>query len=154
MSYEPDEIDYKILELLRKNARMTYQEIGKILGLSEGAIRRRVKKLIENKIIKQFTIRVDLGHRVRAMSMISVSPGYATPVVTEKLSKLEGVEEVYEVTGEYDAVAIIAVKSVNELNRCIEDVRKTEGVRNTNTVIILRVVEISQLATASEELSK
>jgi DNA-binding Lrp family transcriptional regulator len=120
---------------------MTYQEMGKALGLSEGAIRRRVKKLIENKIIKQFTIKVNLGQRVRAMSMISVSPGYSTPSVTEKLSKLEGVEEVYEVTGEYDAVAIIAVRSVNELNKCIEDVRKTEGVRNTNTMIILRVVE-------------
>lgn len=141
LSYELNELDYKIIELLRKNSRMTYQEMGKILGLSEGAIRRRVKKLIENKIIKQFTIKVDLGQRVRAMSMISVSPGYSTPSVTEKLSKLEGVEEVYEVTGEYDAVAIIAVRSVNELNKCIEDVRKTEGVRNTNTMIILRVVE-------------
>jgi len=141
LSYELNELDYKIIELLRKNSRMTYQEMGKTLGLSEGAIRRRVKKLIENKIIKQFTIKVDLGQRVRAMSMISVSPGYSTPSVTEKLSKLEGVEEVYEVTGEYDAVAIIAVRSVNELNKCIEDVRKTEGVRNTNTMIILRVVE-------------
>lgn len=141
LSYEPNELDYKIIELLRKNSRMTYQEIGKALGLSEGAIRRRVKKLVDNKIIKQFTIKVDLGQRVRAMSMISVNPGYSTPSVTEKLSKLEGVEEVYEVTGEYDAVAIIAVKSVNELNKCIEEVRKTEGVRNTNTMIILRVVE-------------
>ncbi|HDN62475.1 MAG TPA: AsnC family transcriptional regulator, partial [Candidatus Bathyarchaeota archaeon] len=42
-----DEIDRKILKLLKENARRSYVEIGKIVGLTEGAVRRRVKKLID-----------------------------------------------------------------------------------------------------------
>jgi DNA-binding Lrp family transcriptional regulator len=60
--------------------------------------------------------------------------------VAERLSSLEGVEKVYEVTGQYDALVVISVSNLAELNRCIEEIRTVPGVRETNTAMILRVI--------------
>jgi DNA-binding Lrp family transcriptional regulator len=54
--------------------------------------------------------------------------------------KLGGVEVVYEITGQYDIAAIIAAPAIAEINKCIDDIRKIEGVSDTNTVIILKTM--------------
>jgi len=56
------------------------------------------------------------------------------------LMKLTGVQTIYEITGQYDIAAIISSTSIAEINRCIDDVRRTEGVADTNTVIVLRTI--------------
>ena len=51
-----DDIDERIMELLEEDARMTYVEIGKMVGLSEGAVRNRIQSLTSTGVIKRFTI--------------------------------------------------------------------------------------------------
>ena len=51
-----DDVDLRIIDLLKQNSRMSFIEIGKRVGLSEGAVRRRVKLLVEKGVIKRFTI--------------------------------------------------------------------------------------------------
>ncbi len=135
-----DEVDRKIIELMRLDARRSYQSIGKELGVSEGTVRKRVKRLIEAGVIKRFTIEVEKPQQVQAISMISVDPSVPTPTVAEKLARVKGVEKVYEITGEYDALVVISMDSISELNRCIEEIRMIQGVRETNTAMVLRVV--------------
>jgi Lrp/AsnC family transcriptional regulator for asnA, asnC and gidA len=53
---------------------------------------------------------------------------------------LKGVEIVYEITGQYDIAAIVSASSIAEINKCIDEVRRIEGVDDTNTVIILRTL--------------
>jgi Lrp/AsnC family transcriptional regulator of lysine biosynthesis len=48
------------------------------------------------------------------------------------------VETVYEVTGEYDIVAVISGMNVTEVNECIEKIRRVKGIMKTNTMIVLR----------------
>jgi len=135
---EIDEKDRAILEILRKDARKSFIEIAQQLNMSEAAVRRRVKNLVERGVIKAFTIEVNRGYEVSAFTFISVDPSIPTPEISDKLIKVKGVEKVYEITGEYDAVALISVKSMSELNKCIEEIRHIAGVRETNTTIILR----------------
>jgi Lrp/AsnC family transcriptional regulator of lysine biosynthesis len=52
--------------------------------------------------------------------------------------KIPNVENVYEVTGQYDIVAVVSAMNIAEVNECIEKIRRVEGVTNTNTMIILR----------------
>ncbi|MCS7145834.1 MAG: Lrp/AsnC family transcriptional regulator [Nitrososphaerota archaeon] len=144
MTVELDELDMRIIELMRRDARRSYQSIGKELGVSEGTVRKRVKRLVGAGVIKRFTVDVERPQQVLAISMVSVDPSVPTPVVAEKLAALRGVERVYEVTGQYDALVIISLDSVSELNRCIEDIRKIQGVRDTNTAMVLRVVNPSR----------
>jgi DNA-binding Lrp family transcriptional regulator len=47
---------------------------------------------------------------------------------------------IYEITGQYDIAAILAAPTISEINKCIDDVRKTVGVSDTNTVIVLKTL--------------
>jgi len=135
-----NDVDMKILDILRKDARKSFTDIAKQLKLSEGAVRRRVRSLTQRGVIKSFTIEVERGYQLRAFTMISVDPATPTPKVADNLIRLNGVETVYEVTGESDAIVLISAQTMPELNRCIEAIRNTPGVRDTNTTIILRSV--------------
>ena len=135
-----DEIDERILDLLEEDARMTYVEIGKIVGLSEGAVRNRIQNLTSTGVIKKFTIEKSTSHGVRAVTMIAVDPSTPTYEVSMSVSELDGVERVYEVTGEYDIMLVSSSVNIDGINQCIEDIRKIVGVEKTNTIIVLRTV--------------
>ena len=63
-----------------------------------------------------------------------------TSKVSTKLTKLQGVKTVYEITGQYDITVIIRASNITEINSCIDLLRKIPGVTDTNTVIILRTI--------------
>jgi len=135
-----DEIDERVLRLLEENSRMSYVEIGRTVGLSEGAVRNRVQALVSGGVIKRFTIEKATSHGVRALTMIAVDPGTPTYEVSKMVNRLAGVERIYEVTGEYDIVMVSSGSSIEGINKVIEDVRKIEGVEKTNTIIVLRTL--------------
>ena len=63
-----------------------------------------------------------------------------TSKVSSKLTKLQGVKTVYEITGQYDITVVIRAPTITEINSCIDSLRKISGVSDTNTVIILRTI--------------
>ncbi len=135
-----DEIDERIIDLLKENSRMTYVDIGNEVGLSEGAVRNRVQSLVSSGVIQRFTVEVTPSMRVRALVMISANPNIPTLKISEKVEKLPGMERIYEVTGEYDIVSVVSSATIEGINQCIEDIRKIDGVVKTNTVIVLRTI--------------
>lgn len=135
-----DRTDEIIIDLLRKDSRQSFVEIGQKLGLSESAVRRRVKILTDSRIIKKFTIETGDNNTTSAIILISVDSSTDTSKVSAKLVKLKGVHTVYEITGQYDIATIIKAPTITEINVCIDSLRKIPGVFDTNTVIILRTV--------------
>ncbi len=135
-----DDIDERIMDLLEEDARMTYVEIGKMVGLSEGAVRNRIQSLTSTGVIKRFTIEKSTSHGVSAVTMLAVDPSTPTYKVSKSVSELEGVERVYEVTGEYDILLVSSSVNIDGINQCIEAIRKIEGVEKTNTIIVLRTI--------------
>ena len=135
-----DEIDERIINLLKKNSRVTYVEIGNTVGLSEGAVRNRVQALVNSGMIRKFTIEVAPSIRVRALTMISVNPSMPTYSISKKIEELSGIERIYEVTGEYDIFCVVSSRDIEGINLCIEDIRKIDGVVKTNTIIVLRTL--------------
>lgn len=136
-----DSFDEQIIRILQNDSRKSFVEIATSVGLSESAVRRRVKNLIENKIIKKFTIEVNQKEETSAITLISVASTSDTSTVTARLLNLEGVKVVYEITGQYDIAAIISASTISEINSYIDDVRKIVGVSDTNTVIILKTLK-------------
>lgn len=141
---EVDETDLKILEILRKNARTPYTSIAKELGISEAAVRKRINKLERNGIIKRFTIDYELANEIRAIVMIKTTPQIPTPEISKKIITIQGVEIVYETTGDYDIIAIIRGNSIASINRTIDEIRSVQGVVGTNSTIVLRAWLFSQ----------
>ena len=140
MSNDLNSIDEKIIHILQIDSRKPFVEIAKLIGLSESAVRRRVKNLLDNNTIKRFTLELNSTNRTSAITLISVSSTADTSAVSEALMNLKGVVVIYEITGQYDIAAIITASSVIEINRCIDDVRRIDGVSDTNTVIVLKTM--------------
>ena len=135
-----DKIDEKIIGYLKEDSRESFVDIGKKLKLSESAVRRRVKNLVDNKVIKKFTLELNEENATSAIVLVSVDSTTDTSKVSLKLAKLDGVKTVYEITGQYDITTIITANSILEINNSIDALRKIPGVVDTNTVIILRKV--------------
>ena len=135
-----DKVDEKIIEYLKENARESFVDIGKKLKLSESAVRRRVKNLQGSGTIKKFTLELGEENATSAIVLVSVDSATDTSKVSTKLTKLEGVKTVYEITGQYDITVIISAATIAEINNSIDALRKIPGVVDTNTVIILKKV--------------
>ncbi len=135
-----DKIDDEILRILKDNSRQSFVDIGKNLKLSESAVRRRVKNLIDGGVIKKFTLETGEQNSTKAIVLISVESSMDTSKVSARLTKLDGVRKVYEITGQYDIAVIISAPNIAEINISIDSLRKIPGVSDTNTVIILRDV--------------
>ncbi len=135
-----DKIDEKIVNFLRNDSRESFVDIGKKLKLSESAVRRRVRNMVDSGTIKKFTVEVGDKNTTSAIVLISVDSTIDTSKVSIKLTKLEGVKTVYEITGQYDITVIISAPNIAEINNSIDALRKISGVTDTNTVIILRTV--------------
>lgn len=135
-----DDSDKKIVSVLKENSRLAFVEIGKKVGLSEAAVRRRVKRLSESGYLKRFTVELDQALGAKALTFIAVSPTVPIPEVSKSLKKLDGVEGVYEITGEYDILSNISGQNITEVNGCIDEIRRINGVSNTNTIIILKAI--------------
>ena len=142
MDNDRPDTDHRILEILRGDSRKSFVEIGKQLGLSESAVRRRVKNLIQDKTIKRFTIEVGSVEKTSAITLLSVESSTDTSLVTTKLLAIKGVKIVYEITGQFDVAAILGAPSISEINQSVDMIRKIPGVSDTNTVIILRTLSI------------
>jgi len=134
-----DKVDESILEFLRKDSRESFVEIGKKLKLSESAIRHRVKNMVGSETITKFTVE-EGGGQPEALVMVSADSSIDTSKVSLKLTKLNAVKKIYEITGQYDICVIIQAPSIQEINACIDDLRKITGVTDTNTVIILKTI--------------
>lgn len=128
-----DDIDLEVLKILKKDARTKYVKIGKSVGLTEGAVRRRVRKLIEEGVIKGFT--VETAAEFEGIVLVETEPT-RTGDAAAKIRKIA--TRLFEVSGDYDIAALIQAYTIDELNRKIDEIRGLPEVLNTNTLIKLK----------------
>ena len=118
-----DNLDKRILEIMKKDSRCPYVEIADKLGVSEGTVRSRVHRMTEEGIIRGFTIKTS-SKNVKALVEVKIDVNTDT--------------EVFEVTGDQDIIAIVDVESSQSLNEIIERVRRYDNVLSTRTRLILK----------------
>lgn len=133
-----DELDLRLIHLLKENARMPYSRLAKELGISESAVRKRISKLVKSGVVKKMTIEYDLKNEIKAVVLVKTQPPVPVPEISKNVKKIVGVDAVYEVTGEYDIVVILRAPGVEMINRFIDEVRSIPGVMSTYTMIVLR----------------
>jgi len=128
-----DSVDFEVLKILKKDARARYVKIAESIGLTEGAVRRRIKKLAEEGVIKWFTVETTV--EFEGIVLVETKP-IRTRDATSKIRKIAS--RVFEVSGGYDIAALIQAYTMDELNRKIDEIRKLPEVLNTNTLIKLK----------------
>ena len=132
-----DNLDKRILEIMKKDSRCPYVDIADQLGVSEGPVRSRVHKMTEDGGIRGFTIKTS-SKNVKALVEVSIDVNTDTEEIARRMSEYDGVTEVFEVTGDQDIIAIVDVESTQNLNDIIEKVRKYDNVLSTRTRLILK----------------
>ena len=140
-----DKTDEQILFALRQDARASFRQIARKLGIHPTTLISRVGKLERAGIISGYGANLNLtklGYEFMGVVQIKISKG-AIIETQEKISRLRGVVAVYDVTGEYDSVAIIAAKTREQFSRLIKSFSHLPHVEHTNTQVVLNVVKAS-----------
>lgn len=137
-----DEVDQEIISLLRKNSLSPFVEIAKKIGVCEGTVRQRVKKLQQNGAIRHFTIVVDpkaVGLGISAFILLAVAPGHINSVAAALLH-LEKVVEVNEIHTFGDLLLKVKALNLIDLRNIIADQIKTiQGVTGSQVISVLNV---------------
>ena len=132
-----DNLDKKIIDIMKRDSRCPFVEIANQIGVSEGTVRSRVHRMTEEGIIRGFTIKTS-SKNVKALVEIKIDVNTDTQDIARELAGYEGVTEVFEVTGDQDIIAIVDVESSQHLNEIIERVRRYDNILSTRTRLILK----------------
>lgn len=138
-----DKIDEKILKNLLVDARLSARQLSLKLGMSTVTVLSRIKKLEKEKIIKGYTSLLDhekLGYDLTAVIEIIAKKDKLLEV-EEKLSKIENVCAVYDVTGNTDILIIAKFKEREEVSKFVKNLSSIPNVENTITHIVLNTVK-------------
>src|SRR5436853_818533 len=134
-------IDYKILDLLQRNARMTQSEIAASVGLSQPAVAERMKKLEQEGVITAYAARVDsrkLGKDITAFIGVRIEHPKYNKEFARRMLLHKDVLECHRVTGADSYLLKVVTESTETLDRLIsETVRVVPGVTRTLTTIVM-----------------
>ncbi len=135
-----DAVDRAILDALRANARATFAELAREVGLSAPAVHERVNKLEAQNVITGYHAAVApeaIGYSMSALVGIFLSDTADEDVVAEQLAALPAVEDCWFVAGEESFVVKIRVPDISGLEIGIRALSKIDGVARTRSTVVL-----------------
>ncbi|HEX6920603.1 MAG TPA: Lrp/AsnC family transcriptional regulator [Actinomycetes bacterium] len=135
-----DTVDRTLIEALRANARASYAELGRLVGMSGPSVAERVARLEQAGVITGYHAAVDpgaLGLSVAALVGVHLSDTSDQDAVAVAMAKLEEIEDCWFVAGEESFLLKVRVADVPELERTLSRLRKIRGVSRTRTTVVL-----------------
>jgi Lrp/AsnC family transcriptional regulator for asnA, asnC and gidA len=135
-----DDVSKAIIEQLQHDGRRSYAAIGKVVGLSEAAVRQRVQRLIDNGVMQVVAVTdpLELGFARQAMIGIRVE-GQLEPVA-DALAEMDEVDYVVVTAGSFDLLVEVVCESDEALLRVLSDkIRTIEHVVSTETFMYLKL---------------
>ncbi|MEZ3143026.1 HTH-type transcriptional regulator Lrp [Halobaculum sp. MBLA0143] len=140
MTYE--NLDAKLINALLGDGRASLRSLGEDLDVSVTTVSNHLQDLEEDGVIRGYSPSVNydrLGYDVTAVVQLKVE-GEALPEITDRLREVTGMTSVYEVTGDYDVIAVGKFRDTDGMNDRIKDLLADEEVRETNTSVVLNTV--------------
>ena len=133
-----DAVDRKILGLLEGDARLTYGEIGKRVGLAASSVHDRVRKLEKSRVVKGYRAEIDLdkvGLPITAFVSLALRP--ASPnQIPAKISEFPLVESCYSVAGDNSYALIVRAPSTKALEELLDALRAKLEVVTKSTIVL------------------
>jgi Lrp/AsnC family leucine-responsive transcriptional regulator len=135
-----DPIDYKLLDLLQQNARVTQLELAAAVGLSQPAVAERMRKLEQEGIITGYSARVDgrkLGKDITAFIGVRIEHPKYNPGFGKKVLEIPDVLECHRITGPDSYLLKVVTEDTQSLDALISDLlRHIPGVTRTLTTVV------------------
>ena len=152
MTYE--NLDAKLVNALLGNGRASLRSLGEDLDVSVTTVSNHLRDLEDEGVIEGYTPRVNygkLGYDVTAVVQLKVE-GSALPAIVDRLHDQKQMVSVYEVTGDYDVIAVGKFRDTDRMNEGIKGLLADEDIRETNTSVVLNAaVENAQFDLDVEE---
>ncbi|AZH27089.1 HTH-type transcriptional regulator Lrp [Haloplanus aerogenes] len=140
MTYE--NLDAKLINALLGDGRASLRSLAEELDVSVTTVSNHLRDLEEEGVIEGYTPRVNygaLGYDVTAILQLKVE-GSALPDITDRLQEQKQMVSVYEVTGDYDVIAIGKFVDTDGMNEQIKTLLTDADIRESNTSVVLNAV--------------
>jgi len=137
-----DEIDRRLVALLRANAREPAASLAKKLKVSRGTVQNRIARLLADRVIQGFTIKTapdSESSRIQAIMSIAIE-GENSGKVTRALLGFPEVENLHTTNGRWDLVAEIVTDTLASFSQTLDAIRLIQGIAATETSILLASV--------------
>lgn len=137
-----DDLDRKLVALLRTDGRAPVTTLARQLGVSRATVNSRLERLVESGKVLGFTVRTRDDHGdddVRAITLIEVE-GRTTNDVIKALRGLAEIQSLHTTNGGWDLVAEVRCDSLLDFDRVLGRIRSVDGVINSETSLLLNSV--------------
>jgi Lrp/AsnC family transcriptional regulator for asnA, asnC and gidA len=135
-----DEVSKLIIEQLQKDGRKSYAEIGKVVGLSEAAVRQRVQKLTETGVLQIVAVTDPLKLGFSRQAMIGIRCVGDSAQVADAIAKIPSVDYVVLTAGSFDVMAEVVCEDDDQLIELLNGkIRSLPGVISSETFVYLRL---------------
>jgi len=126
-----DDVDKKVLRILKLDSRATVRDIAKQLDVSPSTVSRKIRRMEQENTIKGYVSIVtdsELGKGSRAVLLVRTSGEYDLDRVVEKVTGMDDICNVFLTMGNYDIILTACATDETELYRMIKEIRSAEGV--------------------------
>jgi Lrp/AsnC family leucine-responsive transcriptional regulator len=141
-----DKIDREIIELLRKDARISYKDLGEKVFLSANAVAERMRRLEQSSVIQGYQASVNLRALelpLIALIEIKLAQGISALEFESRLHSIDGIIEALLLTGSFDYMLRVACFDQDDLVRLTEELRAKCGVQDSYTRLLLRSMNLA-----------
>lgn len=138
-----DVIDIKILEELKMDSRMSFNEISKRIMKTEATVRRRVKKLREDGIIKRFTIDYEIDTKPKTSATIKIEPDFKDiKRILNELKEIGEITAIWRLSGDCGLLMKVDIATIEQFNPLIENkISQVSGIKIVETCFITDIIK-------------
>jgi Lrp/AsnC family transcriptional regulator for asnA, asnC and gidA len=138
--FQLDEVSKAIIEQLQQDGRRSYAAIGKVVGLSEAAVRQRVQRLTDSGVMQVVAVTDPLELGFARQAMIGIKAHGELDPIADELAQMEEVDYVVITAGSFDLLAEVVCESDEHLLEVLSTrIRKIENVVSTETFMYLKL---------------
>jgi Lrp/AsnC family transcriptional regulator for asnA, asnC and gidA len=135
-----DEVSKAIIEQLQQDGRRAYAAIGKVVGLSEAAVRQRVQRLLEQGAMQIVAVTDPLELGFHRQAMVGITAEGELEAIADELAQMEEIDYVVITAGSFDLLAEVVCESDEHLLEILSGrIRTIPGVKSTESFVYLKL---------------
>ena len=139
-----DDKDFAIIEQLGNDARISIRKLGKLTGIRPSTVHQRIKRLVTNKVIQRFTVKLDHEKLGNNLTVFMLAVGSLDRYLDDKILKSKHVLELHGITGEYDLLLKLRFKDMKQFNKFVIEFREKYSRSISKTITMVQTAGLKE----------